>query len=108
MQYRSHRYPSEFPAPIRTPIGVQKAEITDVNNAGAQVSGLVGVGRGDKIEIDVLSQRIAGVVQWVKASDAGVIFRPCISDHLVDTLRHRRDGRFGGRGSVGFAFTEMR
>ena len=108
MQYRSHRYPSQFPAQFRTPLGLQKGDVTDVNHAGAQISGLKGLNRGDKVEIDVLSLRVSGVVQWINANDVGITFRPHISDHLVDTLRHRRDGRFGGRGSVGFAFAEMR
>lgn len=108
MQYRSHRYPTQFPTPIRTPHGMQKGQVTDVNNAGAQIRGLSGVRRGDKLELDVLSHRICAVVQWVMTDRVGISFRPQISDHFVDTLRHRRDARTGMRGSVGFASAEMR
>ncbi len=109
MQYRPHRYNTQFPIDLRTPTGPQKAKVIDVNNTGARVEGLRDVQRGDKIQLNILSFRAEAVVQWVSGGRAGLTFRPQITDDQVDTLRYRRDGRGGARrGAVGFGFAEMR
>lgn len=109
MQYRPHRYNTQFPIEIRTSVGPQQAKVIDVNNAGARVEGLRGLNRGDKVQLNILSFRADAVVQWVSGGRAGLIFRPHLSDDQVDTLRYRRDGRGGARrGRVGFGFAEMR
>lgn len=109
MQYRPHRYNTQYPIDIRTPGGPQKGRIIDVNNTGARIEGLRNLKRGDKVQLDILSFRAEAVVQWVSGARAGITFRPQINDDQVDTLRYRRDGRSGARrGSVGFGFAEMR
>lgn len=109
MQYRPHRYQTEFPVYLRTPSGPQQANVIDVNNTGARLGGLTDLARGDKVYVDVLGHRVTAVVCWVSGERAGISFRPQITDDQVDTLRYRRDGRAGHRrGRVGFTFAEMR
>ena len=109
MQYRPHRYNTQYPVDMRTPSGQQKGKVIDVNNAGARIEGLSDVKRGDKLQLTVLSHRVDAVVQWATGERAGITFRPQITNDQVDTLRYRRDGRPGAhRGSVGFGFAEMR
>jgi hypothetical protein len=103
MQYRSHRYKTEFPVKLRTSTGQQTGEIVDVNNTGAQIKGLRDLRRGDKVQVEILYLRAEAVVKWTSNGNIGVNFRPQITDDQVDTLRYRRDGRMGTRqGSVGF------
>ena len=109
MQYRPHRYNTQYPVEMRTPTGPQKANVIDVHNAGARLEGLRDVRRGDKVQITILSLRVDAVIQWESGGRAGLTFRPAITNDQVDTLRYRRDGKRGGhRGSVGFGFAEMR
>lgn len=109
MQYRPHRYPTQFPVAFQAHGAQQKCHIIDINNTGARITGAVGLRRGDKIKFEVLSSRVEAVVTWATINQAGVTFRPHISDKQVDTLRYRRDGRRGGHHStVGFGFAEMR
>jgi hypothetical protein len=103
MQYRPHRYATQYQITVRTPNGPQRGEVVDVNEDGARLAGLVNLQRGQKIQLDVLSHRIEAVVLWKTRHCAGVQFRPRLSNHQVDTLRHRRDGRSGHqRGQIGF------
>ncbi len=109
MQYRPHRYNTQYPVDIHTPSGPQQGNVIDVHNAGARIEGLRGVKRGDKVQINILSLRVEAVVQWVSGGRAGITFRPQITDDQVDTLRYRKDGRRGAhRSTVGFGFAEMR
>ncbi|WP_342078710.1 PilZ domain-containing protein [Yoonia sp. SS1-5] len=107
MQYRPHRYNTQFPLTLLTPAGEQSARVVDINNDGARLEGPKALRRGDKVQLNVLSHRVEAVVQWAFGGRAGISFRPKLSDDHVDTLRFRRDGRSGyRRGSVGFV--EMR
>ncbi len=109
MQYRPHRYRTQFPTKLRTPTGPQSGHVIDVNNIGARIEGLRDLRRGDKVEIEILSLRAPAVVQWASNGYVGITFRPQITDVQVDTLRYRRDGRKGdtyGRPSHGLV--EMR
>lgn len=109
MQYRPHRYNTTYPADIATALGPQKGVVLDVHNEGAQVQGLRGMHKGDKLKIQILSTRVQAIVQWAAGERVGIVFRPRISDDQVDTLRYRRDGRKSAhRGTVGFGFAEMR
>ncbi len=109
MQYRPHRYPTEFPIAINTPTGQQKGQVVDVNNVGARIKGLRDMRRGDKVRVKILNMNVDAVVQWVSHACAGITFRPQITNDQVDMLRYRRDGRAGRRPStVGFGFAEMR
>jgi hypothetical protein len=108
-QHRAHRFPAQFPVQIRTPYGSQSGLIVDVNHAGAQVKGVKRLNRGDKLQINVLSHWVHAIVCWSIRGHIGVVFRPHVSDHKVDTMRHRCNRRkHMGRGSVGFGFSEMR
>ena len=109
MQYRPYRYPTQFPIQLFTASGNQKAQIIDVHNEGAQLRGPTGASPGDKVQLDVLSHRVDATVKWVMGDKIGIAFRPQISDHLLDTIRQRVDGRaMNGRSVVGFGFSEMR
>lgn len=109
MQYRSHRYQTTYPITLHTRTGTHQAQVIDVNANGARITGVQGSSRGDKIQISILNQRVDGVVRWATHGMIGIVFRPALTDHQVDTLRYRRDARAGhGPGRVGFRFTEMR
>ncbi len=109
MQYRPHRYPTEFPIAIGTPTGPQQGQVIDVNNVGARVKGLHHLRRGDKVRVKIMATNVDAVVQWTSNSCVGMTFRPQITDDQVDMLRYRRDARAGRRPSaVGFGFAEMR
>ncbi|WP_159087014.1 PilZ domain-containing protein [Loktanella sp. Alg231-35] len=109
MQYRPHRYLTEFPVNLRTPIGPQKVTVLDVNTTGARLIGIQGIKRGDKLGINVLSHHVEALVRWVSNDRAGIVFRPQITEDQVDTLRHRRDARHVmRRGAIGFRDAEMR
>lgn len=109
MQYRPHRYNTQYPIELRTPTGRQKGNVIDVHNAGARIEGLRDLKRGDKVQVEILSHRVDAVIQWVAGNRAGLTFRPQITDDQVDTLRYRRDGRRAKRhGTVGFGFAKLR
>lgn len=109
MQYRPHRYITEFPTTVHTPWGPKKAHIIDVNNVGARLKGLRGMQRGQKLRLKALHTTIDGIVQWAGPDCIGISFRPQINDDQVDMLRFRKGGRAGRRPStVGFRFAEMR
>lgn len=110
MQFRPHRYPTSFPLALRTPKGVQKGTVIDVNNVGARMTGVIDVRRGDKIVINLMSQTLPAIVMWTKGDRIGIVFRPQITDTQLDMLRFRPDGRHGQhRGAVGgFGYAEMR
>lgn len=103
MQYRSHRYQTQYPIQLSTPTGRQQCRITDVNNTGAQIMGSRGLRRGDKIRFRVLNNDLSAVVCWAVGERIGIVFRPQLTGVQVDTLRYRRDGaRNQMRGAVGF------
>ena len=108
MQYRAHRYPAHFPVLVRAPIGKETAHVLDVNNTGARIGGLRRLRRGDKIQLDVLSHWIEATVRWSFNDQAGIVFRPQITDHQVDTLRHRCSGyKSPRRRTISFGLVEM-
>lgn len=109
MQYRPHRYQTEFPVIVGSAAGPQHVEMLDVNTDGARISGFQNLRRGEKIQLDVLSNRIEAIVCWVTSDAAGITFRPKITNQQVDTLRYRQDGCGGQqRGAVRFSYAEMR
>ncbi len=109
MQYRPHRYLTEYPVELITPSGPQRVKITDVNTVGARIRGLQDLRRGQKIQFKFLSHRTEAIVRWVSGERAGLTFRPHITDLQVDMLRYRQDGRRDiEHGTVGFSYAEMR
>lgn len=109
MQYRPHRYPTQFPIKLRTASGQQDCQVLDVNSSGARIAGPRGLRRGEKVQFTILNHHIEAVVCWAASARAGVIFRPHLTDVQVDTLRYRRDGaRHRRHGPGGFAYAEMR
>lgn len=107
MQYRAHRYPTDYAVQIRTASGLQRGMLCDVNRSGARVRGLVDIQRGEKLRMNVLSQYVDARVLWANDGQVGVAFRPAIPEHLVDVMRRRADGH-RNRHSLGFAYPEMR
>ena len=104
MQYRTHRYLTQFPIQIATPAGRAQCHVIDVNANGARILGPRTLKRGDKVSFRVLNDDVTAVVCWSLGDRAGVMFRPALTSRQVDTLRYRRDGvQNRPRGSVGFA-----
>jgi len=109
MQYRPHRYPTEFPIKLRTPSGQQNCRVLDVNTSGARLTGPRNLKRGDKVQFRILSHPVEAVVRWVTGDRIGITFRPQLRDVQVDTLRYRRDGAHPNRhGISGFSYAELR
>lgn len=108
MQYRHHRYQTQYPISVHTPIGPQQCRVVDVNNEGARLEGSCNLHRGDKVQLEFLSQRVHGVVCWINGRQFGLSFRPHLTNDQVDTLRYRSDNTHRHhRGTVGFGFVEM-
>ena len=108
LQYRSHRYPTQFPLKVGTLHGSQQGEVLDVNHSGARLTGITRVNRGDKIQLDILSHRVEAVVLWAARGGNGVMFRPKLCDHHLDTLRQRCNKRgTPNNRQAGFSFVEM-
>lgn len=97
-QFRRHRYPTAFPLVVKTPVGDCKAVVIDVNEGGARLEGLSGVKRGDRVTMQVLHERLAGVICWTTAHRTGVAFIIPARAGLIDTLRqggrHSQTARF--------------
>ena len=105
MQYRAHRYQTQFPIQLSTPSGRQQCRVIDVNSAGARISNTSLLQRGDILRFRVLNTEVEAIVRWTAGDRAGIVFRPQISTLLVDTLRYRKDATRGGQpGTVGFSF----
>ncbi|WP_090196979.1 PilZ domain-containing protein [Yoonia tamlensis] len=107
MQHRAHRYRTEFPVELRTPVGVVHGKIADVNNDGARIERVRPMHRGSKISFSVLGCPVNAVVVWATSDQIGVIFRPRLHDDIVDRMRYRRDARTRNRHST-VGFVEMR
>lgn len=108
MKYRSHRYMTQYPVNVHTPRGPQRCEVLDVNHSGARLVGLSNLSRGEKIQLDILSHRVEAIVLWAKTDQVGVVFRPHLPDHQLDTLRRQNSVRkVPQRGRIGFVFAEM-
>ena len=109
MQYRSHRYPTQYPVQLFAPTGSQKSVVVNVHAAGAKIRTNQLLKRGDRVSFQILSTPVHAVVLWAAAGFIGVSFRPELTLDQVDTLRQRRDSRNVHRpGQVGFRFAEMR
>ncbi len=109
MQYRPHRYPTDYTVTLATAAGSTSANVVDVNRSGARISGPDGLQRGDKLQLDILSNRVDAVVLWARSGQAGIAFRPAITDHLVDLLRKSCDGRNRHQAHrLGYRHAEMR
>lgn len=106
-QFRRHRYPTAFPLVVRTPLGEFKATVIDVNQGGARLEGLSGVKRGDRVTLQVLHERVAGIVCWTTAHRTGIVFTIPARTGLVDTLRQGSRQSVSGRFSSG-RLREMR
>jgi len=107
MQFRPHRYRTEFPTLLSTPIGKVKIVINDVNETGALITLNETLSRGHRVEMVVLNQRITGIVQWAVRGKCGVTFRPHLSIAQVDLLRYKQGGHRGARHTPN-RFAEMR
>lgn len=93
MQFRPHRYRTEFPTVLTTPVGKLKITVNDVNETGALVTLKEQLARGQKVEMMVLNQRITAVVQWAMRGKCGITFRPHLSIAQVDLLRYKQGGQ---------------
>ncbi|MCO4846662.1 MAG: hypothetical protein KC448_01655 [Yoonia sp.] len=92
MQYRPHRYRTEFPTTMKTPFGPSEAVINDVNETGALMKTSAPLARGHKIEFTFLNNKVTGIVQWAADGRCGVTFRPHLTITQVDSLRYKQSG----------------
>lgn len=107
MQFRSHRYRTEFPITFQTPVGAVKAVINDVNETGALVSIATPLQRGQRISMSYLNNQVQAIVQWSLRGKCGISFRPHLTIAQVDLLRYKSAGHRQTRhSSTGYA--EMR
>lgn len=107
MQFRPHRYRTEFPTVLSTPLGKIKVVVNDVNETGALITIKEQLSRGHKVELIVLNQRVSGIVQWAFRGKCGITFRPHLTIAQVDLLRYKQGGKSRtNHRSLGFA--EMR
>ena len=107
MQFRSHRYRTEYPITLKTPIGAVQAVINDVNETGALVSIATPLARGQRISMSYLNNRVEAIVQWSLKGKCGISFRPHLTIAQVDLLRYKSAGHRQMRhNSTGYA--EMR
>lgn len=93
MQYRPHRYRSDYTVQVDAPMGQLRAAISNVNEGGAQLRDTCGLRAGDPVQFNVLQNRISGVVQWATGTSAGLAFHPQITVDQIDAIRNRIDGR---------------
>lgn len=109
MQYRPHRYPTQFPIKLSTPSGQVECSVIDVNNTGARLVCKGQLTRGEMVTFQVLNHKAEAIVRWVSGTRAGVTFRPYLPDLLVDTLRYRRDkGNYNQHRASGMRYPELR
>lgn len=108
MQYRPHRYQTQFPIQLLAPSGRLQCRVIDVNSNGARIANCATLRRGEKVRFRILNDEVSAVVCWTRGDRAGIAFRPKLTALQVDTLRYRRDAQKGRhRGTVGFSFAEM-
>lgn len=107
MQFRPHRYRTEFPTILTSPLGKIKVVINDVNETGALISTSQPLARGHKVELVVLNTRISAIVLWASRDKCGVTFRPHISIAQVDVLRYKQGGHGKARQHA-MGYAEMR
>ncbi|KQI68911.1 hypothetical protein AN189_08700 [Loktanella sp. 3ANDIMAR09] len=105
--YRHHRYPTDFPTIAGTAHGRSSAQITDINQAGARLRGLINVQRGDQIMLEVLHQRISAQIRWVRGDTCGIRFTQTMATTIVDTVR-QSPSRITGWRHVSSHMHEMR
>ncbi|WP_394155219.1 PilZ domain-containing protein [Loktanella salsilacus] len=86
-QFRRHRYPTAFVLTVITPRGRQRATLIDVNQGGARLEGVENIMRGERITLEVLSEKVTGTVRWVTAHRIGIAFTMPARTALVDQLR---------------------
>ena len=109
MQYRAHRYPTQFPIKLSTPSGQVECEVVDVNTAGARITGAALLTRGAKLTFRILNYKADAIVRWVSGTRTGLTFRPHLTEQQVDTLRYRRDkANYLGHRASGMLYPEMR
>ncbi|PXW69207.1 PilZ domain-containing protein [Loktanella sp. PT4BL] len=109
MQYRPHRYPTQFPVRLSTPSGPVECTVLDVNTTGARLASAGQLTRGEKVTFQVLNHKAVAIVRWVSGTRAGITFRPHLTDLQVDTLRYRRDkGNYHQHRAGGLHYREMR
>lgn len=92
MQFRPHRYRTEFPTVLTTPVGSVKAVVDDVNETGALMTISTPLQRGHKIRMSFLNNSVEAVVQWSQRGKCGIAFRPQLTIAQVDMLRYKQGG----------------
>jgi hypothetical protein len=109
MQYRAHRYPTQFPIKLSSLSGQVDCEVIDINTAGARITGAAMLARGEKVTFRILNYKAEAIVRWVSGTRAGLTFRPHLTEQQVDTLRYRRDkATYRDHRAGGMLYPEMR
>jgi hypothetical protein len=100
-KFRKQRYPTAFVLTVTTPRDRQRATLIDVNQGGARLEGVENVVSGERVALEVMSERVTGTVRWVTAHRIGVAFTMPARPALVDLLRQ------GVRSSPAARFNSM-
>ena len=108
MKYRTHRYPTEFPATVKTPTGIIDARIKDVNATGALLITKTPLSVGQSVTFTALGHKMSGVVQWAAPDKCGIKFKPFLTVLQIDILRYKKAGRsLAGHRHSSTGFQEM-
>ncbi len=106
-RFRNHRYPTAFPAQVKTAFGIRPAKVIDVNEQGAQLENTADLAPGDKVVLKAGADQVNAVVRWAENDRVGIMFRPMLTIRQVDSLRYAKRPSMQTRfSSVGLA--EMR
>ncbi|WP_131802537.1 hypothetical protein [Yoonia litorea] len=70
----------------------KRATVVNVSRSGARLRGLDHVKRGDKLQLDVLSNPVDAVALWASSGEIGIAFRPALSERILTLLRQGHCG----------------
>lgn len=102
-KFRSHRYPAATPVYTETKAGKNRAQILDVNEAGARLSGLKDLLPGEMVKLQLGHEQVAGYVRWCHGTLVGLSFQPRLTLSQVDGLRNTKSKRGRTRWTPGSA-----
>ena len=92
MQFRPHRYQTQYPVTLSGPSGRLMAIVANVNERGARLDHAIGLKSGDRVGFRLIHEQVEAVVQWAAGDRAGIAFLPNIGIDQIDIMRARLTG----------------
>jgi hypothetical protein len=86
MRFRELRWPCDQPIGLRGPAGQMTVRIVNLSTHGARIAA-EGLGRGDRIEVQMWSGPITGSVRWVRDGLAGLRFAHPVTPRDMARIR---------------------